>query len=242
MSNPAAPHYLAQLHKLIASTFSLEDVRLLCFELSVDYDELKGEAKSGKLSGLLELLAKESKLTGLLGYLERERPDTTWPAIPADFVYAPLKSDTTSPNPGPTFNLGNIEAAIVNVGGSQQVSGPIEVDLREAITILQPRGSQHREQIEQMRSQLTQREGGDQALKSLILSLLNQLEASSDSDKKVQPILIRIEGLVDELTEAEPDTALLRLSARGLGRAVAKLPETADAIKQTTAQIVNHLK
>ena len=48
---------------------SLDEVRTLVFELGLDYDELAGETKSGKLRELLLYLRRQEQLPRLLAHL-----------------------------------------------------------------------------------------------------------------------------------------------------------------------------
>lgn len=51
---------------------SLEEVRTLVFELGIDYDELAGETKTGKLRELLLYVQRQDQLPRLVGHLQRD--------------------------------------------------------------------------------------------------------------------------------------------------------------------------
>jgi hypothetical protein len=51
---------------------SLDDVRTLVFELGIDYDELAGETKTGKLRELLLYLRRQEQLPRLMEHLSRQ--------------------------------------------------------------------------------------------------------------------------------------------------------------------------
>ena len=50
---------------------SLEEVRTLVFELGIDYDELAGETKTGKLRELLRYVQRQDQLPRLVSHLQR---------------------------------------------------------------------------------------------------------------------------------------------------------------------------
>lgn len=70
--------------------YSLDELKTLCFELGVDYDNLPGEGKRGKARELILHESRRRGLTRLAALLEREHPaafarelaGTTQPAEP----------------------------------------------------------------------------------------------------------------------------------------------------------------
>ena len=60
---------LTQLHQFIVAHYSLDELRTLCFDLGVNYDDLGGEALSGKARELILKLGRERKLEELLIHL-----------------------------------------------------------------------------------------------------------------------------------------------------------------------------
>jgi hypothetical protein len=77
--------YLAELHKQLDRSFSLEEVRGLCFELGVDFDNVAGEGKSARIRNLILQMARRDQLQELVDAARRERPHAGWPDAPADF-------------------------------------------------------------------------------------------------------------------------------------------------------------
>ena len=74
--------YLRTLRRLMDHHFNLEEIRLICFDLGIDYEHLSGEGKRGKINELLLNLARNGRLADLQTLLQEERPDTEWPDIP----------------------------------------------------------------------------------------------------------------------------------------------------------------
>lgn len=69
------------LRDLIAKYFDLEEIKVLCFDLNVDYEELKGENKAGKTMSLVLYFNRRSKLFSLIQKCKEERPLVNWDAV-----------------------------------------------------------------------------------------------------------------------------------------------------------------
>ncbi|MGD9100910.1 MAG: hypothetical protein PVF45_10560, partial [Anaerolineae bacterium] len=101
MTNP-----LTQLHRAIVDHFDLEELRTLCYDLGVNYDDLRGEALSGKARELILKMGRQGQLDELLSLLAQTRPHLPGEIVLADFdtldeLYAVLSSfeDTSLPAP-----------------------------------------------------------------------------------------------------------------------------------------------
>jgi len=79
MDNP-----LTRLRQLITEHFNLEELRTLCFDLDIKYDELGGETLSGKTRELLALLDRHERIPELLDTGKRLRPDAAWAEVYLD--------------------------------------------------------------------------------------------------------------------------------------------------------------
>lgn len=69
---------LAHLRKQLAATLTLEEVRTLCADLGLDYEELPGETKSAKCRELVKESYRKGKLDDLIGHCQKDFPDATW--------------------------------------------------------------------------------------------------------------------------------------------------------------------
>jgi uncharacterized protein YhaN len=69
---------LVKLSDLMAHYFNLEEVRDLCFRLGIDYDDLGGEGKSGKVRELVMRLELNGRLPNLLPLLKQLRQHVSW--------------------------------------------------------------------------------------------------------------------------------------------------------------------
>jgi hypothetical protein len=64
---------LVALRKFIVTRYNLEEIRTLCSDLGVDYDDLGGEGKEAKARELVAYLKRRSKLDDLIRYLQEDR-------------------------------------------------------------------------------------------------------------------------------------------------------------------------
>lgn len=69
MENP-----LARLRQFITEYYDQEELRTLCFDLGIDYDNLRGENKAAKARELVLCVGRHGQLDELLALLGRERP------------------------------------------------------------------------------------------------------------------------------------------------------------------------
>lgn len=77
------PSLNVQLRDAITKYFDLDEVRDLCFELDVTYDDLAGDTLSEKARELVLYFDRRQDVTALLGACKRKRPRAAWPAVPA---------------------------------------------------------------------------------------------------------------------------------------------------------------
>lgn len=81
----SSAQYLSELHQKIDQYFSLEEVKQLCFELNVDYENIPGDTRSAFIRNLLVSLAKHGRLQQLIPRLRQNRPHVVWHDVPPDF-------------------------------------------------------------------------------------------------------------------------------------------------------------
>jgi len=74
---------LAQLLKNLVEHFDLEELRTLCFDLGVNYDDLGGEGITAKARGLITVMLRQNRLAELASKLRVQRPDVDWPDVEA---------------------------------------------------------------------------------------------------------------------------------------------------------------
>ena len=64
---------LVALRKRIVTNYNLEEIRTLCSDIGVDYDDLGGEGKEAKARELVAYLKRRNKLDDLLRFLQNDR-------------------------------------------------------------------------------------------------------------------------------------------------------------------------
>jgi hypothetical protein len=69
---------LTRLRQILATRFDLGELRTLCFDLGIDYDDLPGEGKANKARELVACLDRHGRIPELLRAGEQLRPDISW--------------------------------------------------------------------------------------------------------------------------------------------------------------------
>jgi len=77
---------LTQLHQILVDRFDMEELHNLCFSLGVDFDNLRGQGKSGKARELVLYMKRHNQLNRLVARIKALRPDApeAHPPPPAD--------------------------------------------------------------------------------------------------------------------------------------------------------------
>jgi hypothetical protein len=83
-SHEATSTCLADIHRLVVERFDEEELRMLCFDLGVDYDSLRGEGKEGKARELLLYLSRRARVLELVDRVRTQRPNMIWPDLLQD--------------------------------------------------------------------------------------------------------------------------------------------------------------
>lgn len=74
--------YLAQLRKNIEDHFSLEELRILCFGLNINHQNLPATIGSMTME-LVALCQREGRISELVRACSKERPQVSWEDMPA---------------------------------------------------------------------------------------------------------------------------------------------------------------
>ena len=61
----------------ISQHFDLEELRTLCYDLTIDYENVRGETKEAKALALVAYCARQGKLEQLLATCKEKRPFLT---------------------------------------------------------------------------------------------------------------------------------------------------------------------
>ena len=74
---------LPNLRDLLAHHFSLEELRGLCFDLGLEYEDLPGESRPGRAQSLIEYCLRRGRLPDLHRRCTELRPQVDWPDLPS---------------------------------------------------------------------------------------------------------------------------------------------------------------
>jgi len=69
---------LTRLREILGDRFSKDDLKTLCFDLSMEYDDLPGEGRSSKARELISYCHRHCRLRHLVDAGKRQRPDIEW--------------------------------------------------------------------------------------------------------------------------------------------------------------------
>ena len=105
----------SQLRRILDERLDKPELRTFCFDLDVEYDNLSGDTKIEKATGLVGHLARRRRLSDLVGLGQKQRPGIPWPSkehiedleqrikaqTPDHPTPPPLPDPDTLPDPGP---------------------------------------------------------------------------------------------------------------------------------------------
>ena len=74
--------YLRDLRRQMITLFTLDELKALAFDLSIDWDILSGEGKDTKVQSFIMHQARRGRLDDLTTLLRAERPAADWPTVP----------------------------------------------------------------------------------------------------------------------------------------------------------------
>ena len=57
---------------------SLDDLKVMCFDLGIDFDDIPGEAKPTRAANIIQHLERRARLGELVAWGKRKRPDLKW--------------------------------------------------------------------------------------------------------------------------------------------------------------------
>lgn len=75
------PRQMTRLRQMLVKYFNEEELRTLCFDLVVDYDDLPGTGKTNKARELISYLERRDSITELLIICRELRPKAPWEDI-----------------------------------------------------------------------------------------------------------------------------------------------------------------
>jgi hypothetical protein len=79
VNDSSQTRYRVEIHKILVTRFSLEEIKTLCFELGVEYENLPSGGKNSKARELVLYLERRGRLDDLRAAIMHQRPDVIWP-------------------------------------------------------------------------------------------------------------------------------------------------------------------
>ncbi|MCO6435393.1 hypothetical protein [Nitrosomonas nitrosa] len=70
--------FLIKLFKILSNRFNQEEIRVLCFHLGIEYEDLQGEGKKDKTVSLIKQLYRYNRINEFIDTGKSLRPDITW--------------------------------------------------------------------------------------------------------------------------------------------------------------------
>ena len=104
---------------LLTRHFNLEELRTLCFELGIPFDELGGQGLRGVSRELLLYVQRRDRLPELLTALTVERPSVAWP----DATGLPSTMAATTDDPTAAAHVGRDSIQVGNISDSAVALG-----------------------------------------------------------------------------------------------------------------------
>ncbi|MFO7664420.1 MAG: hypothetical protein R6X18_17760 [Chloroflexota bacterium] len=253
--NEDSREFLAEMQNKLSTYFDGEEIETLSFVMGVDYDSLRGGTKPTKVNALLAYLGRTGRLPDLLTYVEKERHNVAWPAIPSEFELpqgvAGSESDgatifqigTLNTNGG-AFVSGGVTTAGDFVGRDKNVQGDeingnqyvMSGDFRGAMINIQSRLDNVTQTIQTMPS-------ADPGQKAQLLHLVNELKSALATvpESKAQDALNltkRVEALTEEAASDLPDPEYVQDLIESLRRAAGKVSTTAPMVASIIISII----
>jgi hypothetical protein len=113
----SASYDTAELRRLLALHFSLDELRSLCQDLGLDYEALRGDTTDSKSLALIGYLERRNHLAELVAAAQRERPQVAWEtaaagtrpaqAAPPAFAAQPAKTPPPQTDIDGVIQIGN---------------------------------------------------------------------------------------------------------------------------------------
>jgi hypothetical protein len=72
-------HNRTTLRALMTSVFDVSDLKNICFDLGIDYENLEGNKKDDKIRELIKHCERSRVLENLVSRCQEKRPNSIWP-------------------------------------------------------------------------------------------------------------------------------------------------------------------
>jgi hypothetical protein len=118
----STPRYLTQLRQNLVNYFDEDELRALCADLGVDFEDLPGQGKAGKARGLVAFLERRGRLSELAKICFQQRPHVSWEDTPDRRLFSALESEFV--NRESELSLLNVERLRASLSPYVLISAP----------------------------------------------------------------------------------------------------------------------
>lgn len=117
---------LAQLHQQLVTYFSANELKILCMQLAVDYEQLAGDEKGAKARSLVLHLLRRGRIGALVAEAAVQRPNVQWPTVSDEAlkIFKQLAEDDKT-DPGTVFKVevsGGTVGKIININEANEIT------------------------------------------------------------------------------------------------------------------------
>lgn len=227
-----APVTPQQLHSALDKYFNLSEIRTLCFDLSIPYEDFGGEGKKEKAAELVKYAERLGKFNQVVAYVQQARPHANFQESGSGATaVAPDNSTIQSQQTGQTshnYNFyGPVTGSAIGEGSVQAkniAGGDITINYNEP---------QNREEFAQQLAQL------EALLKEAIASgeieddsAVADVQDAIEEAQKPEPSSRRLKNRLEDVQEVVEGAGGVVDAARKAGSAVIKaMPIVAGLIK-----------
>ena len=200
----SVPLSFDELHQALLTRYDLEELRTLCVQLDVDFDDLRGESRQAKARELILWLRRRGRLDQLAAAL---RPQAQ-PARPRQDAAGGMAQNLHVDTGGGAFIQGNVTIDGGSFVGRDSFTGAAQPGPQPAGAGTGERAEQPRErEIESLRTQL------DQARENLLLVRERKSQYVMDTDVPLD-LIKRERALERQIAELEVQLSGLENSTR----------------------------
>jgi hypothetical protein len=216
----SAPLSFSDLHQALVTRYDLEELRTLCAQLEVDFDDLRGESRQAKARELILWLRRRGKLDELAAALRprvpregaapaQPPPPQAQPVRPRQDAAAGIAQNLHTDTGGGAVVLGNVTVDGGSFAGRDSFTGAAQPGPQPAGAGTGERAEQLRErEIESLHTQL------NQARENLLLVRERKSQYVMDTDVPLD-LIKRERALEHQIAELEIQLSGLENSTRG---------------------------
>lgn len=255
------------IREALANYFSLGELRTLCFDLGIDYEDLEGGSKQGKTLALVQYAQRHNRYPDLVNAVRQARPHLNLDAA-ATRATAPAKSQPTASQPGQQPNIivqgdyiagdktggdkvkgdkisaGNISGSNVAIGrGAKAASQTSTGDTYNFSGNFSGAILNVNSKLENATQTIHALPRADEATKAKLEQLVAQLQEQlqqlpPEKEEDAEAVAELTETLIDTANKEKPNKQLLQITGDGLKQAAKNLAAIAPDVAKIAGTIV----